>query len=236
VCFSAGASFGAAAVLVGLGGLSVAAAPSRRHLAVAAIPLLFAAQQATEGALWLVLSGEPFGKSETPVGRLFLFFALFLWPSYIPLAFAFIEGERRRRVVLKVMAVGGAIVGGYLFGCATLRPSDTCIAFDNLYYWVQLDPALKAATAPAYASFVVVPLLVSSVRGTTWLAGALTLALAITARVYTAGFISVWCFFAALLSGAVVVLLRTTRRREPGGAAGSMHASAAQRRSASSRC
>src|SRR5690242_16873221 len=63
VCFSAQASFVAAAVLTGIGAVSVRRAPTRRHVAFGAVPLIFAAQQAVEGALWLVLERSPYGKS-----------------------------------------------------------------------------------------------------------------------------------------------------------------------------
>ena len=53
MCFSATASFSAGAVLLGLGTLTVKSAHRRRELPLAAIPLLFAIQQLTEGVIWL---------------------------------------------------------------------------------------------------------------------------------------------------------------------------------------
>lgn len=206
MCFSAGASFGAATALAAIGGLSVRSASSRSHLPLAAIPLLFAAQQASEGALWLVLDHASFGKSDTWIVRVFLFFALFVWPAYVPAAFLAIERVRARRVALAMLAVGGTLLGIYLMGCASLRKSDACIAFDNLYYWVQIDAKLKYVAPYAYLCFIVGPLVVSSARGTWLLAAAVTASFATTAWLYRAGFVSVWCFFAAALSGMVAVI------------------------------
>lgn len=53
MCFSASASFTAAAVLLGLGTVTMRRARSRRELPYAAIPLLFGVQQLLEGMLWL---------------------------------------------------------------------------------------------------------------------------------------------------------------------------------------
>ena len=51
MCFSAPASFTAAAVLLGLGTVTMRRARSRRELPYAAIPLLFGVQQLLEGML-----------------------------------------------------------------------------------------------------------------------------------------------------------------------------------------
>jgi len=53
MCFSATASFSAGAVLLGLGTLTVKSAHRRRKMVLAAIPLLFAIQQLSEGVIWL---------------------------------------------------------------------------------------------------------------------------------------------------------------------------------------
>jgi hypothetical protein len=211
MCFSAQASFAAAAVLSAIGVVSVRSAPSRAHAPLAAIPLLFAAQQASEGALWLVLDHAAFGKSDTAIARVFLFFALFVWPVYIPLSLVPIERDRVRSRVLIGLAAGGAVLGTYLIGCATLRPSDACIAFDNLYYWVQLDVPFKRLVPWTYAVFIIGPLVVSSVRGTSLLAFAAGASFMITGSLYRAGFISVWCFFAAALSGLVALVVSRSR-------------------------
>ena len=58
MCFSATASFSSGVVLLGVGTLTLKAAQSQRELPVAAIPLLFAIQQLTEGLIWLTLSSD----------------------------------------------------------------------------------------------------------------------------------------------------------------------------------
>jgi hypothetical protein len=203
MCFSAAASFAASGVLGAIGTATVRAAPSRRFVPLAAIPLLFAAQQACEGALWLVLEREPFHVGGTPLARAFLFFALFVWPAWVPLSLFVVEPDPKKKRVLATLAAGGAILGAWLIGCATLRDANACMAFGNLYYWVQIDAPLKHAVPIAYLAFVAAPLALSSLRGSTLLAIATIASCALSAALSRAGFVSVWCFFAAALSGVV---------------------------------
>jgi hypothetical protein len=213
MCFSASASFTAAGALAIIGGATVRAAPSKRFVPLAAIPLLFAAQQACEGALWLTLARTPFHVGGTPLARAFLFFALFVWPAWVPLSLFLIEDDRKKKRVLAALAIGGALLGAWLVGCATLRDANACVAFGNLYYWVQIDAPLKHAVPIGYLAFVAAPLALSSVRGTTVLAIATIASCVLSAAMSRAGFVSVWCFFAAALSGVVGLVVVGARAR-----------------------
>src|SRR5689334_17520309 len=128
MCFSAGVSFGATAALAAIGVVSIAGARSRAHVGVAAMPLLFAMQQAIEGALWIHLRSTPWGQSFTPIATAFLFFAVFLWPVYVPFAFRAIETRRERRRAMLALGFVGIALGGYLFAVSAFRPSGACIA------------------------------------------------------------------------------------------------------------
>ena len=214
MCFSAHASFGAAIVLGGIGLLSVRrAAPKNRLLA--AMPLFFAAQQLNEGFLWLEIDVAPFGLSASRWGLGFLAFALFLWPLFVPLALGLAETEKPRRRLLLVLAILGGALGAYLFACAAFRPSNACLAFGNLYYWVQIDSAFKRAALFGYLALVAIPFVVSTLRGTKLFGLATIVSFAAAAILFKAGFASVWCFFAAVLSGiaAVVSAARAESRR-----------------------
>jgi hypothetical protein len=56
MCFSAGASFGASAVLGAIGIVTLTKAKTTDQIPFASIPLLFAVQQAVEGTLWIGLT------------------------------------------------------------------------------------------------------------------------------------------------------------------------------------
>ncbi len=205
VCFSPIASFTAAAGLAGIGAISVKRARSRELVPFAAVPLLFAVQQATEGVVWWTIERAPFHKTWAPIAQAFLFFALFLWPAYLPVALAWAEQDVGRRRALGGLAVIGALLGSYLFGCAVFRASYACLAFGNLYYGVAYDTSLKMAVPFVYVGIVLAPLLVSSLRGIRWIALLLAGSFALAGTLFRVGFASVWCFFAAVLSGAVAL-------------------------------
>lgn len=170
--------------------------------------MIFAAQQATEGALWLVLARSPYWKSSTSLSTLFLFFALLVWPSYLPFSLARIERDEARKRALHVSTFVGLALGGYLLACAALRPSYACVAFHHLYYAVQVDLSVKQNVPFAYLASVAAPLLISSVRGTKVLAVAAISAFLVAGALYRTGFASVWCFFAAILSVVAWIIVR----------------------------
>ncbi len=81
MCFSATASFSAGAVLLGLGTLTLKSTRHRNELPFAAIPLLFAIQQLSEGVIWLTFSHEA-PLLNTVMTYVYSFFSHALWPVY----------------------------------------------------------------------------------------------------------------------------------------------------------
>ncbi|HEX6271821.1 MAG TPA: DUF6629 family protein [Polyangiaceae bacterium] len=219
MCFSSTASFAAAAFLSVEGLIAVRVCPTRRHTALACIPLLFAVQQICEGVLWWKLGASPFNKASSPFAYLFLFFAFGVWPAYLPAALALFESGARRRLLVGFSGFGVAL-GAYLLACLTLRPTDACFSHGSLYYWVQIDAPFKTAMPLVYLAVVVAPFVVSSMPGTSFVAVALGTSFVVSAAFSRAGFLSTWCFFAAVLSGVVALALRaegraaTWRRRQ----------------------
>jgi hypothetical protein len=218
VCFSAEVSFGAAVVLGAMGVRAITSCRQRRHLLLAAVPLLFAAQQAVEGLLWLLLADTPFGKTDHPLVRVFLAFSLFLWPAYIPIAFLAAEAERWRVAAQAVTAMAGLALGSYMMSIASLRAVDVCMTAENLYYWIQFDPDVKRVLPIAYGTTVTLPVLVSSINGAKLLAAATATSLVAAGMTSAAGFVSLWCFFAAVLSGVMCVVVGRPKWRPSEGA------------------
>ena len=59
------------------------------------MPMLFASQQAVEGALWLQLSGGNGQEAVAASSLIFLVFAKVLWPAYTAFAMLLIEPDLR---------------------------------------------------------------------------------------------------------------------------------------------
>src|SRR6185312_8606701 len=97
VCFSAAASFTAAGALAAIGGVSIAAAADKHATLFAAVPLGFAAQQASEGVVWLTINSPVHHVLHRAAVFTFLIFALVLWPTWIPVAVERAERDDARR-------------------------------------------------------------------------------------------------------------------------------------------
>ncbi len=223
MCFSATASFvsGSLLVPVGLHTLDLARRRDRRYLPLATFPLLFGIQQLIEGGLWLSLAGPTwFGTTAAALG--FLAFAYFLWPALVPFAACSIEERAGRRRVFAVLAVAGFLFGASLYLPLLLNPEwiSVTISGGSILY----RPALiydghlpREAVRIVYAVIVSAPLLFSSVGSVRGFGGLVVLSVIGSAIVFAHAFVSVWCYFAAILSLAVVVIVWRIPAAERGG-------------------
>jgi hypothetical protein len=207
VCFSATASFAASAALTGAGALALARARRRALWPFAAMPLLFAGQQLAEGLLWRAHARATEWRVFSPLVQAFLFFALLVWPAYLPLASAAMERDPRRRRVLAALVAPGLALGVFLFARASMPPVHSCIAAQHLFYALEFPGPTQPWIYAAYLCLAVAPLVVSSVRGTTLFAGGLVGSFALAASFNRVTLISVWCFFAAILSVSIVAIV-----------------------------
>ena len=210
MCFSATASFTAGTVLLGLGTLTLKSARRPRELPFAAIPLLFAIQQLSEGVIWLTFSYEA-PQVNAVMTHVYSFFSHVLWPVYVPVAVLLIEPPGWRRRALLVFVAAGVAVGAYLLYILVAFPVVSRPTGQHVEYVSPHFFALAAMTL-YLMSTTLSPLL--STHRIVKVFGVLALAsFAAAYFFYATWFISVWCFFAALLSAVVYLhfVLRSTR-------------------------
>ncbi len=202
MCFSATASFAAGTVLLGIGALTLKSASRPRELPFAAIPLLFAIQQLIEGVIWLTFQYEA-PQLNTVMTHIYEFFSHVLWPMYVPVAVFLIEPKWWRRQTLFAFVVAGIAVGGYLLYILIVfpvisRPTGQHIEYISPHFYagmVMTFYMLSTAISPMLSTYAIV-----KVFG--YLA---LLSFAAVYYFYATWFISVWCFFAALLSAVIYV-------------------------------
>lgn len=207
MCFSAEASFAASAVL-GAGGVwTLSRAPTPAERPLAAMPVIFGVQQFSEGLVWVGVAQQE-ATLVTVFSYVFSFFALFLWPIYTPLAVLRVELSAPRRRIHEALLVVGVCVAVFLCGFMTRSPLETHLMRGHLCYHLHGLPYeviglyFAAVSAPCFSS-----------HGWLRLFGALLLAsLAVSLGLYTIEFVSVWCFFAALLSALILAHLNRGRR------------------------
>ena len=214
MCFSATASFVAAAVTGGLGIATLGRVTSRAEAPLAAVPMLFAVQQLIEGSIWLALEGEVDPGLAQPLTYAFLLFAEMWWPIFVPLAVLLAEPDRGRRRLIGVLLVAGVAVGLHLLWSILSGPHRAAIVDEHLVYTTEAPYPLF--TAAAYAAATIVPPLLSS-RRVIALLGLIVLAGAATAYLfYWTAFVSVWCFFAAASSGIILLHFERQHRLHSG--------------------
>ena len=204
MCFSATASFSAGALLLGIGVLTLNSASRPREWPFAAIPLLFAVQQLSEGVIWLTFSYEA-PLLNSVMTHVYSFFSHVLWPVYVPVAVLLMEPAGWRRRVLLAFVAAGAAVGAYLlyvlvaFPVAS-RPTGQHIEYVSPHFFAALTMTLylvSTALSPLLSTHRLVKLF-----------GVLALlSFGAAYAFYATWFISVWCFFAALLSALVYLHL-----------------------------
>ena len=207
MCFSATASFTAGAGLLIVGVVTARRARRRAELPFAVIPVLFGLQQLIEGFIWLTLPDKATSLNAV-LTFVYSLFSHVLWPVYVPIAILLLEPSAWRRQILGVIAVAGGAVGLYLLYFLVRLPIVSQAEGRHIAY---LSPHFYlTAVMVLYVLGTCVSMLVSS-HGRVRLFGlAAFIAYVVTYVFYTTWVISVWCFFAAVLS--VIVLLYFPRR------------------------
>lgn len=205
MCFSATASFVAGASLSVAGLATIRRARHWTEIPFATIPLLFGIQQITEGVIWLTFRHEaPILKQS--MTNLYSLFSHVWWPIYIPFALRVLETSPQRRKILLGFQVVGLMVGLYLLYSLIVRPVEAKVVGQHIVY---LSPHFYLLPVMGlYLAATCVSCFFSSHRFVN-LFGVLALLTFIAAyAVHVLALVSIWCFFAALLSLLVYLHLR----------------------------
>jgi len=223
MCFSAGVSFTSAAVLVPMGLLcfNKTVRTSDPHWVFTLLPLMFGIQQAFEGGVWQSLD-----TGNADILRLaalcFLFFSHFFWLAWIPFCCYLTETSHTKKRGLLFTSVAGALLGVTLFVPFLLHPSWLTVSILNhsvVYHTTLIyDEFISRNTLTAvYTMVVIIPLLLSDNSFHKRLGGLILFSMAASLTLYSYAFISVWCFFSAIISFYIcyVILIGTKPANHP---------------------
>ena len=169
------------------------------------MPIFFGIQQIGEGFVWLAIQAEDAQQKQT-AALFFLFFALAFWPFWFPVLATIMEPEPGRKWLLgciSVLAIGWFWVLYYPLlvdhSLLTTHADHHSIQYEYpqlaVYGYIP-RPLLRVL----YVLSVALPLVISSqswgrIPGIVLGASAL-----FAAVVYSHAFVSVWCFFAAVMA------------------------------------
>ena len=208
MCFSAEVSFGAAAVLGVTGIAALRKVKGQDEVMFAAIPLIFAIQQACEGILWLSMLHGQMSHLQKPFTYIFLFFAQFLWTIWIPISFLLLERNKILRKLLLVTAIAGvcdSLLLGYRLIAFGAKADIDC---SHISYNIPSPHWMVIMSSVLYVIAIIFTPLFSSLRHSRLLGTLMAGSLLFTKLMYEHYLISVWCFFAALLSVMILRMMR----------------------------
>jgi hypothetical protein len=192
MCFSAAASFSAAAVCAGIGVMTVRRA-SKADLMLAFIPIIFSLHQALEGLVWLTLAEGP-GRC---AGYSYATIAFCFWPLYVPIAAWRSETDSRLRMfMLCFLLLGTVLVAAaawVLFAGLTIDFATNQIRYLPTKRYPPVFDYL-------YAACVTGPLLLHRSIYLRIFGCLILLFFGVSILVFNPARYSVWCFFAAVCS------------------------------------
>jgi len=193
MCFSAGASFVTSGALAATGAAAIQKTKKLRLIAFT--PVLFAIQQFSEGLQWIVRGQGALGGA---LGYFFLFFAFLLWPVYVPLAVLESETSKKKRQYLRFLILAGILTSTYFLFVLLTNPLIMRFHTYGIEYAFNVHQLFVGFIF--YATVIFGSLFISS-RSSIRRFGILILISAVFSLIFfLQTFISVWCFFAAVIS------------------------------------
>ena len=203
MCFSAEASFIASGFLATCSAYTIKKTLDSKDLSfmcIALIPLLFAIQQFSEGFIWLFLGKDQ--NLDILLSYLFLFFAFFLWPVWVPLSLAIYDKQRQK--IFFSLAVGGLIFGIILYITSMFFSSSFNLYLCKRSLCYEIDyPIGYMWASPLYYIFTIFPFLLCTSNYMRVFGILMGLSAVCAALFFIYAFTSVWCFFAAILSAYI---------------------------------
>ena len=184
---------------------------SKSQRLFAAIPLLFAVQQAAEGVVWLTLADPDRATIHRLAVNLFLACAVVLWPMWLPLSLRAIEQRPGRRRTLDLLLGCGVVVSTYATILLVRWHPTARVAGHSISYDYQGGSGTILYLA-AYIVPTIIPFFVSTARLARTIGAMLIASLLVATIVQRDALTSVWCFFAAILSGAIVLAVHRETR------------------------
>ncbi len=185
----------------------------KAEIPLAAIPLLFGIQQISEGMIWLSFRSD----SSLPDVTLTFVYSLFshvLWPIFVPFAVGLLETVSWRKRALAACQIAGTAVGLYLLYVIVQFPVTSRVLGQHIVY--ESPHFYILAVMTLYLTATCVSSLLSSWR-VIQMFGALSLVTFLAAyAIHAATLVSMWCFFAAVLSFIIYCYFRRERYEVPG--------------------
>jgi len=206
-------NFAGSAVLGAAGAATLTKVKHRRELLFAAMPLLFAIHQFTEGFVWLGLDGILSSVVTHNMGAAFMLYAQGLLPLLAPLGVLLFEpNARSRRRMLPFVVLGGAVTLYILWALAAF-PLQLYVEKNSIVYINQATN--NTLVALLYVIVTCGSLFFSQIRMMVVFGAANLAILLIVMAVKRYAFTSVWCAYAAAASVIILAYFWTSQEERP---------------------
>lgn len=216
MCFSATTSFGAGIILSAISIATIKKAEKPEQIYFANIPLLFCIQQFAEGLIWVFLTNSIYYQLQELATYAFLFLAQIVWPLLIPFSLLMLEKDEKPKKYLKILLGIGMLVSFYLAYCLISYDVEAKIIGAHISYRQNYPIRFGNYGDLLYIIATIAPPLISSIKRM-WILGAVIfISYLITALFYADYIISVWCFFASIISLMVYILIYSMEKPDPG--------------------
>lgn len=209
MCFSASASFGASIVLGGAGLIALKKTVNPKMYAFSSTPVLFSLHQLEEGFVWLSLQDPDYSSWYKPALYGYHFISQVVWPLWIPLIIWLMEPDNIRKKWISYFLGLGVATSIYMIYC--LAVSDVSAAIESRHIRYALNFPTMDLRRVLYFLTTLVPIFLSSLRYMNLLGSTMLGSLIFSFIFYTQWVISVWCFFAALLSILVIWIIHANK-------------------------
>ena len=200
MCFSATASFVAGTALSVVGVATIKKAKRKAELPFATIPLLFGIQQLIEGVVWLSFSNSALNVVSTYAYSMFSHVFL---PIFVRIAILLLEKDPVRKKILRVFTGVGLAVGIFLLyfifqdGIIS-QVVNKSVLYNSPHLYLPLVLTL-------YVLATCVSFLISSDKIINIIGIVMLVSFTIAGLFFSTTFISVWFFFAAILSFIIFI-------------------------------
>jgi len=219
MCFSATASFTAAIILMPIGIYCLNRAINYHKLfwPIALLPLIFGFQQFFEGLVWLGFESDS-GATSRYAALIYLFFSHVFWLVWIPFACYVVENNPVKKKLFFILILIGATYGLSLY--IPLWGYENWLGIELVNHSIEYKTTLlydryisKEIVSLFYTLIILVPLLGASDRYIRTFGIVIVASVIITILFLDYAFISVWCYFSALLSFYILVLIMNKDRK-----------------------
>jgi hypothetical protein len=184
----------------------------------ASIPLIFSLQQLSEGFLWLSIKNSGLAHLQSFFTYIFLLFAMMVWPFWIPFTIRLLEKDARRKKILNILTVSGAAVSLVVLCVLILYPVQVMPMHHHLHYRFGFSETAKDLIdlfTILYFITTIVPSFFSSITKMKWLGTGFLLSYIFAILFYNGFVVSVWCYFAAILSVVVLWIILDLVKKSP---------------------